>query len=141
MNEKMKCMKSRSRKHTQRIFNNNLDSTSLREEVKIAVAALKKKKSAAEVIIYQQKLLQAGGRRTGEWPAPWTQSLNITLHKQGEQVQLCQNYRTVGLFSRPSKVMLKVIWNRPKPKTEEIIATEQAGFIAGRSTTELIFNL
>ena len=38
------------------------------------------------------------------------------------------------------KVMLKVILNRLKPQTKEIIAEEQAGFRAGRSTTEQIFN-
>ena len=37
--------------------------------------------------------------------------------------------------------MLKVILNRLKPQAEEIIAEEQAGFRAGRSTTEQIFNL
>ena len=37
--------------------------------------------------------------------------------------------------------MLKIILNRPQPQAEEIIAEEQAGFRAGRSTTEQIFNL
>ena len=37
--------------------------------------------------------------------------------------------------------MLKIILNRLKPKMEKIIAEEQAGFRAGRSTTEQIFNL
>ena len=37
--------------------------------------------------------------------------------------------------------MLKVILIRLKTKAEEIIAEEHAGFRAGRSTTELIFNL
>ena len=37
--------------------------------------------------------------------------------------------------------MLKVILNRLKPQAEKIIAKEQAGFRAGRSTIELIFNL
>ena len=36
--------------------------------------------------------------------------------------------------------MLKIILNRLKPQAE-IIAEEQAGFRAGRSTTEQIFNL
>ena len=36
--------------------------------------------------------------------------------------------------------MLKVILNRLKPQAEEIIAEEQAGFRAGRSATEQIFN-
>ena len=79
--------------------------------------------------------------RTGEWPTPWTQSLIITLPKKGN-LQLCQNYRTItiGLISHSSKVMLKVILNRLKPQAEEIIAEEQAGYRAGRSTTEQIFN-
>ena len=37
--------------------------------------------------------------------------------------------------------MLKVILNRLKPQAEEIIAEEQAGFRAEKSTTEQIFNL
>ena len=37
--------------------------------------------------------------------------------------------------------MLKVLLNRLKPQAEEIIAEEQAGFRARRSTTEQIFNL
>ena len=78
--------------------------------------------------------------RTGEWPTPWTQSLVITLPKNGN-LQLCQNYRTISLISHPSKVMLKIILHRLKPEAEKIIAEEQAGFRPGRSTTEQIFNL
>ena len=63
--------------------------------------------------------------RTEEWPTPWTQSLVITLPKNGN-LRLCQNYRTISLFSHPSKVMLKIILTRLKPE---------------RSTTEQIFNL
>ena len=47
----------------------------------------------------------------------------------------------ISLISHPSKVMLKIILNRLKPQGEKIIAEEQAGFRAGRSTTEEIFNL
>ena len=36
--------------------------------------------------------------------------------------------------------MLKIILNGMKPLAEKIIAEEQAGFRAGRSTTEQIFN-
>ena len=56
-------------------------------------------------------------------------------------MQLCQNYRTISLISHPSKVMLNIILNRLQPQAEEIIAEEQAGFRAGRSTSEQIFNL
>ena len=37
--------------------------------------------------------------------------------------------------------MLKIILNRLKPQAEKITAEEQAGFRAGTSTTEQIFNL
>ena len=37
--------------------------------------------------------------------------------------------------------MLKIILNRLKTQAEKVIAEEQAGFRAGRSTTEQIFNL
>ena len=40
-----------------------------------------------------------------------------------------------------AKVMLKILLNRLKPQAEWIIAKEQAGFQAGLSTTEQIFNL
>ena len=73
--------------------------------------------------------------QTGEWPTPWTQSLVTTLPKKGN-LQQCQNYQTISLISHPSKVMLKIILNRLKPQAEKIIAEEQAGFRAGRSTTE-----
>ena len=64
----------------------------------------------------------------------------ITLPKKGN-LQQCHNYQTISLISHPGKVMLKIILNRLKPQAERIIAEEQAGFRAGRSTTEQIFNL
>ena len=69
-----------------------------------------------------------------------SESLIITLPKKGN-LQLCQNYRTISLISHSSEVMLKVILKRLKPQAEEIIAEEQAGFRARRSTTEQILNL
>ena len=118
-----------------------------------AVQPLKKGKSAG-VDNIPAELVQAGGEdvitalttirnkiwQTGEWPSPWTQSLVITLSKKGN-LQQCQNYRTISFISRPSKVMLTIILNTLKPQAEKIIAEEQAGFRAGRSTTEQIFNL
>ena len=47
--------------------------------------------------------------------------------------------RTTSLISHPSKVMLNIILNRLQPQAEEIIAEQQAGFRAGRRTTEQIF--
>ena len=125
----------------------------LREEVEAAVKALKMEKSAG-VNNTPAEIVQTGGvsmidiltticntiLKTGEWPTTWTQSLVITLPKKGN-LELCQNYRTISLISHPSKNMLKIILNRLQPQAEEIIAEEQAGLRAGRSTPEEIFNL
>ena len=130
---------------------NDTNHPILREEVEAAVKSLKKVKSAG-VDKIPAELLQQGAEAmvnalliicnkiwwTGEWPTPWTQSLVITLPKNGN---LCQNYLTISLISHPSKVMLKIILNRLKPEAEKIIAEEEAGFRPGRSTTEQIFNL
>ena len=117
-----------------------------------AVQSLKKGKSAA-VDNIPAELVQAGGEeviialtticnkiwQTGEWPTLWTQSLVITFPKK-EDLQQCQNYRTISLISHPSKVMLKIILNKLNPQAEKIIAEKQAGFRAGRSITKQIFN-
>ena len=113
-----------------------------------------KKGKSAGVDNIPAELVQAGGEdvitalmaicdniwQTGEWPTPSTQSLIITLSKKGN-LQQCQNYRTISLISHPSKVMLKFIRNRLKPQAVKIITEEQAGFRAGRSTTQQISNL
>ena len=128
------------------------DHPILRKEVEAAVQLLNKGKSAG-IDNIPAELVQAGGEdviialtticnkiwQTGEWPTSWTQSLVITLPKKGN-LQQCHNYRTISLISHPSKVMLKIVLNRLKPQAEKIIA-EEAGFRAGRSTTEQIFNL
>ena len=89
------------------------------------------------------ELVQAGGEimidvlteicnriwKTGEWPTPWTQSLIITLPRKGN-LQLCQNYRTIGLIGRSGRVVLRVILNRFGPRAGEIIAEERARFRA-----------
>ena len=129
------------------------DHPILRREVEVAVQSLKKRKSAG-VDNIPAELVQAGGEdvitaltticnkiwQTGEWPTQWAKSLVITLPKKGN-LQQCQNYRTISFISHPSKVMLKIILNKLEPQAEKIIAEEQAGFRAGRSTVEQIFNL
>ena len=91
-----------------------------------------KKGKSAGVDNIPAELVQAGGEdvitaltticdkiwQTGEWPAPSTQSLVITLAKKGD-LQQCRNYRTISLISHPSKVMLKVILNGLKPQAEK----------------------
>ena len=98
--------------------------------VEAAVQSLKKGKSA-RVDKIQAEMVQAGGEdvitaltticnkiwQTGDWPTPWTQSLVITFPKKGNLKQ-SQNYRTISLISHPSKVMLRIILNRLKPRLQ-----------------------
>ena len=129
------------------------DHPIFRKEVKAAVQSPKKGKTAV-VDNIPAELVQAGGEdvitalkticnniwQTGEWPTPWAPSLVIMLPKKGN-LQQCQNGQTLSLISHPSKVMLKVKLYRMKPQAEKFIAEQQAGFRAGRSTTEQISNL
>ena len=64
----------------------------------------------------------------------------ITIPNKGN-MQLCKNYRTTSLISHPSKVLLSDILNRLRLQAEAIISEEQTGILAGRSTSEQIFNL
>ena len=84
----------------------------------------------------QNTALSCTATRPMETHQYWTvprQSQRITIPSFAEKWKL--QYR------HTSKVMLQIILNRLKPLAEKIIAQEQAGFRAGRSATEQIFNL
>ena len=87
----------------------------LREEVEIAVASLKKGKSAG-VDNIPAELVQAGGETMID---VLTEICNRIWRTRKGNLQLCQNYRTMSLISHSSKVMLKVILNRLKPKLKK----------------------
>ena len=61
--------------------------------------------------------------------------------EKGQPTALPELQNHKPLISHPRKVMLRAILNRGKPKAEESIAEEQAGFRAGGNTREKIFNL
>ena len=67
-------------------------------------------------------------------------SYHTPKERQLAAVPELQNHQPYQPSYWPSKVMLKLILNRLQPQAEEIIKEEQAGFRAGRSTTEQIFN-
>jgi len=124
----------------------------LQAEIEDAVKKLKTGKSPG-VDNVPGELIKYGGNETikalttlcqkiwqlKEWPKEWTQSLVIPIPKKGN-AKKCQNHRTISLISHPSKIMLRVMLNRLKNVTEELLAEEQAGFRAGKSTVEQIFN-
>ena len=77
---------------------------------------------------------------TGEWPEAWTFSTFIPLPKKGDLKQ-CANYRAIALVSHASKILLRIILERIRVKTETKIADEQVGFRQGRGTRDQITNL
>ena len=60
--------------------------------------------------------------------------------KKGDLKQ-CENYRTIALVSHASKILLRIIQERIRAKTETEIADQQAGFRQGRGTRDQITNL
>ena len=60
-----------------------------------------RKGSQLESTTSQQNWSKQVERMSREWPTLWTQSLVITLPKQGN-LQQCQNYRTISLISHPT---------------------------------------
>ena len=132
---------------------NNANHAILRKEVEAAMKSLKKEKSAG-VDNIPAELLQQGGEaminalllqqyladRRMAYTVDPVSSHRPPPPKNGN-LQLCQNYRTIGLINHPSKFILKIILSYLKPEAETIIDEEQAGFRPGRSTTEQIFNL
>jgi len=78
--------------------------------------------------------------QTGEFPKLWTQSLIIVIPKKGDTTK-CENNRTISLICHASKIILEIIRSRMKPRIEQQMAEEQAGFRPSRGTIEQIFSL
>ena len=64
----------------------------------------------------------------------------IPLLKKGDLKQ-CTNYRTIALISYASKIILRIILERIRLKTETEIVIEQVGFRRGQGTRDQVINL
>jgi len=84
-------------------------------------------------VIYAMHRIIKAVWNDGKWPEDWTESTFVPLYKKGDPA-VCANYRTISLISHASKVLLKVILNRIKDKTEVEVAEEEAGFRPQRVT-------
>ena len=73
----------------------------------------------------------------GTVPEEWTKSIliTITIPKKGD-LTLCKNYRNIALINQMGKVLMIILLNRLKVKTEEYLSDEQAGL----EKTEVQFN-
>jgi len=68
---------------------------------------------------------------TGEWLEKWTFFMFIPLPQKSDLKQ-CANYRTITFVSHASNILLWIILERIRVKSETEIADKQAGFRKGR---------
>ena len=73
-------------------------------------------------------------------PDDWRKGLIIKLAKKGD-LTICGNWRGITLIPNVTKIMGKIIISRIAKEVDRHLRDEQAGFRAGRGTTEQIFIL
>ena len=69
--------------------------------------------------------------KTQQWPQDQKRSVFIPIPKKGNAKE-CSNYHTIALISHASKVMLKIIQDRPQQYMNHELPDSQAGFRKGR---------
>ena len=78
--------------------------------------------------------------KTHQWPQDWKRSVFVPIPKKGNPKE-CSNYRTVGLISHASKVMLKILQARLQHGLNRELPDVQTGFRKGRGTRDQIANI
>ena len=78
--------------------------------------------------------------KTQQWPQDWKRSVFILIPKKGNAKE-CSNYRTIGLVSHASKVMLTILQARLQQYMNWELPDVQAGFRKGRGTRDQIVNI
>ena len=75
-----------------------------------------------------------------QWPQDWKRSAFIPIPKK-RNAKECLNYRTIGLISHTSKVMLKILQARLQQYMHRELPYVQADFRKGRGTRDQIANI
>ena len=65
----------------------------------------------------------------------------VTIYKRKGDRAECGNHRGISLLAIAGKVLAKIVLNRLKIISEEVLPECQCGFRAGRSTADMIFTL
>ena len=123
------------------------------EEVISGIKSFKSGKAPGESSITMDMIKHGGERvqqylhrmlvkiwRTERMPDDWKEAVIIPVHKKGDKLD-CKNYRGISLLEAAYKILSKILLNRLKKYSEEIVGDHQAGFMKGRSTTDHIFVL
>ena len=72
-------------------------------------------------------------------PVDWVIVCMVSLYKGKGDMYECSNFRGISLLSVVGKVYGRVLINRIRDKTENVIAEVQGGFRRGRGCTDQIF--
>ena len=65
--------------------------------------------------------------KSQQWPQYWKRSVFIQIPKK-DHAKECLNYRTIGLISHASKVILKILQARLQQYMNQELPDVQAGF-------------
>ena len=101
------------------------------------------------------EMLKEGGVTVLEWlvrlfnvcfmlsivPVDWVIACMVPLYKGKGDMYECSNFRGTSLLSVVGKVYGRVLINRIRDKTENVIAEVQGGFRRGRGCTDQIFTV
>jgi len=90
------------------------------------------------VKVLHSKCQQIG--KTQQWPQDWKRLVFVPIPKKGNAKE-SSNYRTIGLISHASKVMLKMLQARLQQYMNCELPDVQAGFRKGRRTRNQIANI
>ena len=74
-------------------------------------------------------------------PLDWVIACMVPLYKGKRDVHECSNFRGISLLSVVGKVYGRILINRSRDKTENVIAEVQSGFRKGRGCTDQIFTV
>ena len=72
-------------------------------------------------------------------PVDWVIACMVPLYKGKGDMHECSNFRGISLLTVVGKVYGRILINRIRDKTENVIAEVQSGFRGGRGSTDQIF--
>ena len=78
--------------------------------------------------------------KTQQWPQDWKRSILILISQKGSTKE-CANRQTIGLMSRASKVVLKILRARLQHYANQEVPDVQTGFRKGRGHRDQIANI
>ena len=123
-----------------------------KEEVKRALNETKTDKAAGMDGV-KAEMLKEGGMTALEWlvrvfdicfmlslvPVEWVIACIVPLYKGKGDMNECSNFRGISLLSVVGKVYGRILINRIRDKTENVIAEVQSGFRKCRGCIDQIF--